>query len=134
MIALLNAFPNIALPDAGDFLMVKGINEEEARKMLSEEDFESYVGHQSFADVLSSRLGIDIPLNRSQATCEGTWLIASVQPPRRLAEGEIWTEEEILSMPIKYCVIEFPSEEDKKMFKAFNNPQAINIPYRSEKK
>jgi hypothetical protein len=104
-VKLLNAFPNSFLPREGQELVIKGISEAEASKILKE-GFQSFIGHESFASVLSPRLGVDIPLNRGQASLEGTVLIAAVIPPRRLGEGELWTEEEILNMSITYVLIE----------------------------
>lgn len=105
-VKLLNAFPNSFLPREGQELVIKGISEAEASEILKKEGFMSYIGHESFASVLSPRLGVEIPLNRGQASLEGNVLIAAVLPPRRLGEGELWTEKEILDMSITYALIE----------------------------
>ncbi len=106
MIKVLNAFPNSFLPEAGYTIEITGITEKKASSLL-QEGFESFVGHASFADVLSARLGVKIPVNRNQASANGQVLVCAVNPPRRLAEGEIWTEQEILSMPIVYALIHY---------------------------
>lgn len=111
MIHICNAFPNSFLPIPGAELRVKGLSEANAKGDLAVHEWVSHVGHQSFADVLSARLGIEIPANRTQCPAPAELkkgdriLIAAVQPPRRLAEGEVWTEEEILSMPIAYVEV-----------------------------
>jgi len=55
--------------------------------------------------VLSAQTGISIPVNRSQADLGSDILAALVTTPRRLAEGEKWNEDEILSMPIQWVLV-----------------------------
>jgi hypothetical protein len=111
MINLTNALPNSFFPPAGETLVIKGISEARAIEILSH-GFQSFVGHASFAQVLTGRTGINIPTNRAFApspmiTGEAT-LVAAVQPPRRLGEGEVWSEEEILAMPISWVLVGTP--------------------------
>jgi hypothetical protein len=111
MINLTNALPNSFFPASGEILQVIGISESRAIEILSQ-GFQSFVGHSSFAQVLSSRTGLEIPTNRAFApspiaTGEPT-LVAAVQPPRRLAEGEVWSEEDIISMPISWVLVGTP--------------------------
>jgi hypothetical protein len=106
---LLNALPNSFMPTAGQSLVIQGITEQYATELLQGE-FNSYVGHQSFAQVLSERTGVSIPVHRGQAPSPmdafgAKALVAMVQPPRRLGEGEAWTEAEILSMPITWVLV-----------------------------
>jgi len=103
---LLNSLPNALLPKWDEqALVIEGISEDMAIEALSE-GFESFVGRKSFAEVLSKRTGLHIPTHRGKApplVAHGTKaIVALVQPPRRLAEGEKWTEEQILSMPISW--------------------------------
>ena len=104
-IALLSAFPNAFLPSAGQTLSIKGIDESLIRVAVNSVEVVSFVGHSSTASLFSSRLGIDVPVFRGEATLNDLVLIGSFSPPRRLAEGETWAEGEILSMPIKWLMI-----------------------------
>ena len=111
MINLTNALPNSFFPSSGEILQVAGISESRAIEILSQ-GFQSFVGHASFAQVLTGRTGIEIPTNRAfapspMATKQPT-LVAAVQPPRRLAEGEVWSEEDILTMPITWVLVGTP--------------------------
>jgi hypothetical protein len=112
MINLTNALPNSFFPASGEILQVIGISEARAIEILLSQGFQSFVGHTSFAQVLTGRTGINIPSNRAFApspiiTGEPT-LVAAVQPPRRLGEGEVWSEEEILTMPISWVLVGTP--------------------------
>ena len=105
-IALLSAFPNAFLPSAGETLSIKGMDEAIVKVAVnSGVQVVSFVGHSSTASLFSSRLGIDVPVFRGEATLNDLVLIGSFFPPRRLAEGETWAEGEILSMPIKWLMI-----------------------------
>ena len=105
-IALLSAFPNAFLPSEGGKLSIKGMGEAEIKIAVNSGiEVVSYVGHQSTAELFSSRLGIEIPVFRGEATLDDLVLVGSFTPPRRLAEGETWAEGEILSMPIKWLMI-----------------------------
>lgn len=111
MINLTNSLPNSFFPTTGEILQVIGISEAWAIEILSQ-GFQSFVGHSSFSQVLTGRTGIEIPTNRAFApspiiTGEPT-LVAAVQPPRRLAEGEVWSEEDILNMPISWALVGTP--------------------------
>jgi len=67
---LLNAIPANAIP-APAALLIKPIDWEMARWVVNSYAkhgvVESYIGHQSTAAVLSKELGIEVPVNRSEA-------------------------------------------------------------------
>ena len=105
-IALLSAFPNAFLPSEGGKLSIKGMGEAEIKIAVNSGiEVVSYVGHQSTAELFSSRLGIEIPVFRGEATLDDLVLVGSFSPPRRLTEGETWAESEIIAMPIKWLMI-----------------------------
>lgn len=109
MLTLLNALPNSFMPAPGHTLVIQGVTERYAAKLLAD-GFESFVGHESFAQVLSERTGVHIPAHRGQAPSPmdsfgAKALVAAVQPPRRLGEGEVWSKEEILAMPITWVLV-----------------------------
>jgi len=104
---LLNALPNALLvPEPGEKKEITGITSQEARRELSG-GFTSAVGHQSTADVLSKRLRKKVEFNRIQLQPKkgDVLIIGAFAPPRRLKEGEFFTEEEILKCRVKFCKI-----------------------------
>lgn len=105
-IALLSAFPNSFLPSEDGTLTVQGISEDEVKvAMSSGVEIVSYVGHDSTAALFNERVSSNVFANRNEATLDDLVIIGSFAPPRRLANGEVWTEEEILAMPIKWLII-----------------------------
>ena len=110
MLYLLNSLPNaILIPEAGEVREITGISESEAIAFWnSAADRTSAIGHASTADVLAKR-GLECELNRVQVspTAGDTLLVAAFTPNRRLAEGEFFTEPEILDFPIKFCTVQF---------------------------
>lgn len=110
MLYLLNSLPNaILIPEAGEIREIQGISESEAIALWnSTPDRVSAIGHASTADVLVKR-GLECELNRIQVSpAKGDMLlVAAFTPNRRLAEGEFFTEDEILGFPIKYCTVQF---------------------------
>jgi len=110
MLYLLNSLPNaILIPEAGKCRVIIGLSESEAIALWdSSTDRASAIGHASTADVLVKR-GVECDLNRIQVspTAGDLLLVAAFTPNRRLAEGEFFTEEEILQFPIKFCAVQF---------------------------
>lgn len=105
---LLNSVPNAIW--GSTTLKVKTINVLQVQHNLKYNfQMVSAIGHQSFADILTSVLEMEVKENRIEVS--PNWeagdkvISALITPPRRLAEGEKWTEEELLSMPIKWVVI-----------------------------
>jgi len=100
MIYLSNAFSiNMLgqLPQQGLTVKVRPISLEEAKAIL-QNGFESAVGHQTTADVLSSLLGLPVEARRVAITMrEGDSLVV-FQLGVRLQEGQILSEEEVLSL------------------------------------
>ena len=111
MIKLLSAIPNSILsPGDGFEVLVSSLSEEDVKTELSNK-WESCVGHDSTAKLFSEKLGLDIQSNRQNIILlPNEALIAGMfTPPRRLGEGEVWTEEEILAMPINWVrVVKYP--------------------------
>jgi len=103
MIQLLNSLPN-GIWNTSKVRNVTTISTDVAITFL-QIGFTSFIGHANFAEILTSQTGIEIPVNRSQADLGSDILAALVTTPRRLAEGEKWTEEEILAMPIQWVLV-----------------------------
>ena len=109
-IFLLNAFPNSLIVPTKDSktTVVERISEDKAKVILSA-GFESAIGHDSTANVIGIRLGIEVKKARINVvpTNGDTLIVAAFTPPRRLEEGELFTEEEILSFDLAFCRIEW---------------------------
>lgn len=109
MVYLLNSLPNsLLVPPPSSSREIIGLAVVDIVSLLSD-DFISAVGHQSTAHILSEKLGLHIAMNRIQVNPQvgDILIIAAFVPPRRLAEGEMYTEEEILNMEIRFCKISF---------------------------
>lgn len=107
MIKLLSAIPNSILsPGEGFEILVSSLTEEDVKTELSK-GWKSCVGHDSTAKLFSEKLGLDIHPNRQNISLQvGETIITGMfTPPRRLNEGEVWTESEILSMPINWVKV-----------------------------
>ena len=64
MVKFANAFSLSMLGDVTTTrLIVRKLSKEEVKLILSQ-GFESYIGHQDTANVLSNELGLDVPCNR----------------------------------------------------------------------
>lgn len=73
------------------------ISLEEAIGYLKE-DFESAVGHQATAELLSELLGFEIPVRRVQISLEQGDILIVAQLGVRLEEGKILSKDELYSL------------------------------------
>lgn len=108
MLYLLNSIPNSLW---NEVLQVEVLSLEDVRVLLAE-GFTSAIGHESFAQVVSAQVGVEVSIDRM--TVVPDWdsgdeiLAAIVTPSRRLAEGDKWSSEELVSMPIKWVCVYRP--------------------------
>jgi hypothetical protein len=103
---VLNSFPNSLYPTTpGGAITSTCISEEETRALLSTTEWTSALGHLSTAELLSARLGVNIPVNRVQVPSGAEYIVCLFVSPRRLAEGERWTEEDRLQFNINYILV-----------------------------
>ncbi len=106
MLYVLNSFPNSLYPTTpGEAITSTCLSEREARALLSTIDWTSAIGHLSTAELLSARLGVNVPVNRIQVPSGAEYIVCLFVSPRRLAEGERWTEEDILQFDINYILV-----------------------------
>lgn len=134
---LINSFPNALQPKAGESVRITGITTEEARELLTCVDhYQDYddmlppavlkpgvvvsIGHQSVADCLGVLLAnsatvygrlINVPVGVARAPVmpqPGDQVVCLLSvPPRRLAESERWSVEEIETMPKQWVVVKY---------------------------
>lgn len=106
MLFVLNSFPNSLYPTTpGGVITSICISEEEAHALLSAVEWTSAIGHLSTAELLSARLGVDLAVNRLQVPSGAEYLVCLFVSPRRLAEVERWSEEDILRFNINYILV-----------------------------
>jgi len=67
-------------------------------KLFLELGFESAVGHQSTAEILSTLLGIEVPVNRTAIKLQSGDILIVFQLNIRLAEGQVLSKEEVLDL------------------------------------
>jgi len=98
-VILSNAFSLGMLPQVeGEVnLRVRRINTNEVRQLIAN-GFFSAVGHQATAELLSTLLGVQVPLNRVNVTINDGQQIIICQLLVRLAEGQVLSLPEIQSL------------------------------------
>ena len=77
----------------------------EFARQLVQAPFESAVGHEATAQLLTAQLGVEVPYNRvSISLAPGDTLIVAV-PATRLPEGKVLSLEELQSLPVHYFLV-----------------------------
>jgi hypothetical protein len=102
-VGLLNSIPNAILFGKGKGVMVTPCDTLSPLPVLAA-DITSFIGHESYIPVVERKLKVKrLTVNRNRFTWENfdeAWAVLVV-PPRRLDEGEMWTEQEILNMEVQ---------------------------------
>jgi len=93
-----NAFSLGMLPETTVSIQAKPITLEEARKLLSENEFKSVVGHEGTAIVLSKLLKLHVPFNRQAIKLEEGDTIIVFQLRFRLPEGAVLTQNDLMNI------------------------------------
>jgi hypothetical protein len=91
---MLNLNPDVPTPVR---LFVRPIDLQRVKSLL-ELGFESAVGHQSTAEILTNLLGIEVPANRTAIKLRSGDTLFVFQLSIRLAEGQVLSKEEVLDM------------------------------------
>ncbi|NPB05121.1 MAG: DUF1874 domain-containing protein [Aquificae bacterium] len=92
---LTNAFSLNMLEPKTAAATFKPISVEEAKKLLTEEGFVSFVSHGSTAQVLRKLLGLEVEVNRSNLVLKDGVLLVVFQLSVRPREGQVFTEKEL---------------------------------------
>jgi hypothetical protein len=113
---LMNSLPGSLMPKAGETMTITGLTQEQVfafcveknTKRLSPEVV-SAIGDDTVSVLLSAKLGAFIPANCINVVPQkgDTLIIAQFTSPRQLAEGEGYTEEEILNFQINWQGIKY---------------------------
>ena len=94
MLYILNAFSISMLPPEGAVVKVSPISLGEAKALLNE-GFESAVGHESTAQLLSTLLGMEVPPRRVAIAMSPGDRAVIFQLRTRLEEGKVLSKEEV---------------------------------------
>jgi hypothetical protein len=78
-------------------LLVRQIDLDRVKSLLRL-GFESAVGHQSTAEILSTLLGIEVPANRTAIKLNSGDTLIVFQLGVRLTEGQVLSKEEVLDL------------------------------------
>lgn len=94
------------LTDVGTYKL-SSITLEQAQKLVNENDFDSYIGHQATSEILSILLGTEIPMNRQQFKQEVGQKAIIFKLNSRLQEGQVLTTiQEIESIGYTFQLLE----------------------------
>jgi hypothetical protein len=86
-------------------LRIREVNEETFNRELGD-DFESSVGHEATAKLLSAKFGKDIPFNRTNVTLTPDVRLFVAVPQFRVDAAREFTEDEIKNAKFRYFIIE----------------------------
>ena len=102
-LALLNTS---ILTTAGAYRLID-ITLDDARRIVSDHagNLDSAIGHQSTAEIMTTLLGTEIPVNRQMFTQEVGQAALVFKPNGRPPEGKILTVEEIEEIGYKFQVL-----------------------------
>lgn len=94
------------LTDVGTYKL-SSITLEQAQKLVNENDFDSYIGHQATSEILSIVLGTEVPMNRQQFKQEIGQKAIIFKLNSRLQEGQVLTTiQEIESIGYTFQLLE----------------------------
>jgi len=106
MLHLSNAFSLGMLQDSEATLKVAEVSLATVKEMLQSQDWQSSIGHQGTADILSSLLGVTVPMNRVTLKLGKGDILVVFQLLTRLEEGKVLTSEELEKLPFKFFLVE----------------------------
>jgi hypothetical protein len=96
----------ISLDEKQDtLLLIKNVNDDDARLMLKHHYIISIIGHDATAKFISQLTGVSIPVNRAEVKLKKGEAVLVFQLLQRLPEGKILTEEEITKIPHKWFLV-----------------------------
>jgi len=106
MLHISNAFSLGMLQGSEVTLKVTEVNLATVKSLLKAQDFQSAVGHQGTADIVTSLLDVAVPMNRiSLKLGKGDTLVV-FQLLTRLEEGRVLSKEEVEKLPFKFFLVE----------------------------
>jgi len=101
-----NAFSLGMLENKDHTIRVREVEKTDVKQLLAEGNFQSIVGHQATANILTQLLETDIPVNRVSVKLKETDTLIVFQLLQRIEEGRVLSEEEVLALPTKWFLVE----------------------------
>jgi hypothetical protein len=92
--------------DGSAVLRVHEVDVSQVKRLLEHHKWESCVGHQSTAEILTALLGRDVPMNRVAVKLHKGDTAIVFQVMVRVEEGKVLSKEEIEKLPTKFFVVE----------------------------
>lgn len=99
------ALLNTSIVTSNGVFELKDITLEEARKLASENELLSAIGHQSTAEIMTTLLNVQVEVNRIQFTQETNQQALVFKLNGRPAEGKILSAEEIEEIGYKFQLL-----------------------------
>ena len=84
---------------------LKDVSLQEAQRLVKENEILSAVGHQSTAEILTTLLGTEVPMNRIMFEQEQGQMALVFKLLGRPEEGKILTQEEIEAIGYKFQIL-----------------------------
>jgi len=103
MIYISNAF-SLSMIQPPCSIKVEQINLQQVKSLLVE-PFQSAVGHESTAQIITKLTGTLIPVNRISLSLMKKDRLIVFQLLQRLEEGRILTQEELVNLPYKFLLV-----------------------------
>ena len=97
---------NAAVLTANGTFKLSSISLEDVKEMLTEENIMSAIGHNTTADIMTELIGINIPVNRIQASQESGQKAIIFKLLKRPEEGKILNREEIEEIGYEFLLLE----------------------------
>jgi len=83
---------------------VTEVSEEEVKRVIAN-GFTSAIGHDATAKIISTRLGVQVPVNRVAIQLKPGDLLLVFQLLTRLPEGKVLNEEEMKQVAAKWFLV-----------------------------
>jgi len=103
MLFISNAF-SLSMVTPPCSIKVEQVDLERVKKFF-DEPFQSAVGHQSTAEVITRLTGTLIPVNRVNLQLYKSDMLIVFQLLQRLEEGKILTKQELEQLPYKFLLV-----------------------------
>ena len=95
---LTNSFSVNMLPDEKTWVLFMPLDKDAFVARLKEKEFESYIGHEGTAKLLSILLGKEVEVNRGNLKLQDGDEVYIVVVSERLPEGKVLDENEVKSL------------------------------------
>jgi len=106
-----NAFSLSMLGEATNVrINIRSATIEEVRNLLLAGGFDSAVGHEATATLLTKLLGVEVKVERKTITLTPCTKLVVFQLLSRLPEGKVLTEDELMKVDYKFFTVEVVEE------------------------